>query len=523
MQTSPRTRIWIQLISTIAAALAVVWTGVVIWQGYVNREAALRQAEEFSLSMHEATMAGLTGMMVTGTVGQREVFLDQIQQLGAIRDVRVLRGKAVSDIFGPGHDVKPDAEEAEVLRTGQELIQVEREGEHEYLRTIRPTLAAKNYLGKDCLMCHQTPEGAVLGAVSMKVSLDKINEEAVTQRWISVLVAIVTSIPVLLLIYPFINRVVTNPLQSGVKVAAEISQGDLRHNITVTSPNEIGGLQAALRDMVASLQRLVGRVRQGTDSIYSASSDIAQGNLDLSDRTEMQAAAIERISASMTDLSNTVNQNANHARKANQLAGAASDVAKRGGDAVNQVVDTMGTIETSSRRIADIIGVIDEISFRTNLLALNAAVEAARAGEQGRGFAVVATEVRALAQRSSDAAQEIRGLINHAVETVGQGSQLVDQAGKTMDEIVASVDQVRQIMSEIAMATNTQTDGIGRVTEAIVELNSGTQQNAAMVEQAAAAAESLREQAAELERIVGEFKLEDGLGNNADVRLLPRA
>jgi len=521
MQARGQTKIWIQLLTTIAAALAVVWTGVIIWQGYVNRDAAIDQAVEFSQSMHEATMAGLTGMMVTGTIGQRDVFLDQIQQLGTIQDVRVLRGKAVSDVYGLGHDVQPDADEQAVLDSGNEFIQVERVGNSEYLRTIRPTLAAKEYLGKNCLMCHQVPEGTVLGAVSMKVSLDEINDKAITQRWVSIAVAIVTSIPVLVLIYPFINRVVTAPLDSGVQIAADIARGDLRHNIEVSSRNEIGGLQNALMDMVDSLRRLVGKVRQGTDSIYSASSDIAQANLDLSDRTEMQAAAIERISASMTELRSHVNQNANHARTANQLAGEASEVAKRGGNAVNQVVETMGTIETSSRRIADIIGVIDEISFRTNLLALNAAVEAARAGEQGRGFAVVATEVRALAQRSSDAAQEIRTLITHAVDTVATGGQLVNQAGKTMDEILDSVAQVRSIMSDIAQATNRQTDGIERVTDAIVELNSGTQQNAAMVEQAAAAAESLREQAAELERIVGEFKLDDGLGANTVARLGP--
>jgi methyl-accepting chemotaxis protein len=503
-------RIWVQLISTIAAALLVVWTGVIIWQGVVYREAALKQAADSSLSIHNATMAALTGMMVTGTVAQRDVFLDQVKQLGTIRDVRVLRGEAVSKLFGPGNakdDANPDEAEWRVLKTGQEVIQVESDGKGEYLRTVRPTLALKNSLGKDCTMCHQVPEGTVLGAVSMKVSLDEVNAGAAEQRWKSILAAILTSIPVLVLIYPFIQRVVTRPLRSGVEAARNIASGDLTQSVPVTSGNEVGELQMALKDMQESLVKIVSQVRTGTDTIFSASSEIASGNLDLSTRTELQAGTLEKTAASMQELTSTVNQNTDNARKANQLAQSASEVATRGGTLVSEVVQTMDSINASSRKIVDIIDVIDGIAFQTNILALNAAVEAARAGEQGRGFAVVASEVRSLAKRSADAAKEIKSLIDDSVSKVEVGGKLVHQAGSTMTEIVESIRHVTDIMGDIAAASAEQTTGIGRVNDAITEMNSVTQQNSALVEEAAAGAQSLQDQAGHLEHVVKVFKL----------------
>lgn len=497
-----------QLLLTVGVALLIVWCGVIVWQGYVYRESALEQADSFSQSMHEVTMAGLTGMMVTGTIDQREVLLDQMNQLGAIRDVRVLRGAGVIAAFGPGkaNDAKPDADEQWVLDKGQPLVKVESDGQGEHLRAIRPAIALSNYLGKNCLACHQVPENSVLGAVSMKVSLNKVNQEMAAQRWKSMLVALMTSVPVLLLIYPFIQRVVTRPLSSGVKVANDIADGDLTHNLQITSSNEIGGLQRALQNMTESLRRMVQQVRGGADSIYNATREIASGNMDLSNRTEHQAMALDRIAASMQQLTSAVNQNAEHARQANQLASVASDVAERGGAVVGEVVNTMQSIQSSSQRVADIINVIDNIAFQTNILALNAAVEAARAGEQGRGFAVVASEVRALAQRSAAAAREIKSLIDDSVKKVGEGGALVNQAGDTMNDIVSSIRQVTDIIGNIAAASAEQTQGIGEVSEAIADMNGVTQQNAALVEQAAAAAQSLQEQAAQLERVVGVFK-----------------
>jgi methyl-accepting chemotaxis protein len=509
MTSKANSKIWVQLLTTIAAALVVVWIGVIVWQGYVSRQAALEQARDFSLSMHDATMAGLTGMMVTGTVGQRDVFLDQVKQLGSIRDVRVLRGENVSKLFGPGNaknEATPDAQESAVLQSGKEAIDVQSDPSGEYLRAIRPVIALKNSLGKDCTSCHMVPEGTVLGAVSMKVSLDKVNAGLADQRWKSILAAILTSIPVLILIYPFIHRVVTDPLKRGVGVARGIAAGDLSQSIVVDSSNEVGELQHALQEMNQGLIRIVSQVRQGTDAIFSASQDIANGNLDLSNRTETQAGTLENTANSMQALTEAVNHNADDARRANGLAQSASAVAVRGGAVVAEVVQTMESINHSSRRIVDIIGVIDGIAFQTNILALNAAVEAARAGEQGRGFAVVAAEVRSLAQRSAEAAKEIKKLIDDSVAKVDAGGVLVQQAGATMTEIVDSIRDVTDIMGNIADASGQQTEGIERINQAIGEMNQVTQQNAALVEQAAAAAQSLQDQAAQLEDVVSIFK-----------------
>jgi len=503
-------KIWIQLLTTVGAALLVVWTGVIVWQGHVTRQAALAQATDFSSSMHDATMAGLTGMMVTGTVAQRDVFLDQIKQLGSIRDVRVLRAEAVTKLFGPGtakDDSQPDALEQQVLSTGKEMVVVESDSQGEYLRAVRPTLSSKNSLGKDCTACHLAAEGTVLGVVSMKVSLDKVNASLADQRFKSILAALITCIPVLMLIYPFIRRVVTQPLAYCVTVARGIARGDLTQKVDVLTNNEMGQLEQALQDMNSSLVKIVQQVRFGTDAIYSASSDIASGNLDLSNRTETQASSLENTAASMADLTAAINQNAAHASRANELAQSASDVATRGGSVVNGVIDTMASINESSKRIVDIIAVIDGIAFQTNILALNAAVEAARAGEQGRGFAVVAAEVRNLAKRSADAAQEIKGLIGDSVSKVEIGSTLVQQAGSTMDDIVQSIRHVTDIMADIAQASTSQSGGIERINNSIDAVNQITQQNAALVEQSAAAAQSLQDQAEHLERTVGAFKI----------------
>jgi len=305
----------------------------------------------------------------------------------------------------------------------------------------------------------------------------------------------------------WIARIVSAPLQQAVAVATAVAGGDLTRTIEVESACETGQLMGALRDMNGNLQRLVSQVRSGTDTIATASAEISAGNQDLSSRTEEQASSLEETASSMEELTSTVKQNADNARQANQLAQSASGIAIKGGDVVGQVVGTMSSINESSRKIVDIISVIDGIAFQTNILALNAAVEAARAGEQGRGFAVVATEVRNLAHRSAAAAKDIKSLISDSVEKVEAGSQLVNQAGATMDEIVASITRVTDIMSEITSASAEQSDGIEQVNVAITQMDQVTQQNAALVEQAAAAAESMQDQAARLSEVVSIFKL----------------
>jgi methyl-accepting chemotaxis protein len=293
------------------------------------------------------------------------------------------------------------------------------------------------------------------------------------------------------------------------EIAGSIAHGDLAVHIDTSNANP-GSLLSEMNDMRDSLVDIVSQVRTGTETIGTASREIAAGNIDLSSRTEMQASSLEKTASAMEELTSTVKQNAENAREANQLAASASDVARKGGEVVSQVVETMGSINTSANKIVDIIGVIDGIAFQTNILALNAAVEAARAGEQGRGFAVVASEVRNLAQRSAAAAKEIKTLIGDSVEKVERGSKLVGQAGVTMDEVVSSVKRVTDIMSEIANASQEQSAGIEQVNLSIIEMDSMTQQNAALVEEAAAAAQSLQDQANELARVVSIFKLTEG-------------
>ena len=305
-------------------------------------------------------------------------------------------------------------------------------------------------------------------------------------------------------------RAIVGPLHAAVKIAGGVAQGDLTQRIEVRTKDETGQLMAALRDMNDSLVEIVTRVRAGTDTIATASSEIADGNLDLSSRTEQQAGSLEETASSMEELTSTVKQNADNARQANMLAGSASEVAGKGGVVVAQVVETMGAINTSASKIVEIISVIDGIAFQTNILALNAAVEAARAGEQGRGFAVVAGEVRSLAQRSAAAAKEIKLLIDDSVEKVHHGAALVDQAGATMTEIVQSVSRVTDIMAEITAASQEQTAGIEQVNAAIVQMDQTTQQNAALVEEASAAAQSLQQEAATLARTVGAFRIAEG-------------
>ncbi|MGK5029992.1 methyl-accepting chemotaxis protein [Janthinobacterium sp. MDT1-19] len=306
----------------------------------------------------------------------------------------------------------------------------------------------------------------------------------------------------------WITRSITRPITRAVEVAEAVSAGDLTSHIVVESRDETGQLMHALKNMNDKLVSIVGQVRAGTESISTASSEIAAGNLDLSSRTEEQASSLEETASSMEELTSTVKLNAENARSANQLAIDASQIASKGGVVVSEVVSTMGSINDSSRKIVDIISVIDAIAFQTNILALNAAVEAARAGEQGRGFAVVASEVRNLAQRSSAAAKEIKGLIDDSVQKVEAGSQLVDKAGRTMDEIVQSISHVTQIMNQITDASDEQRAGIEQVNQAIGQMDQVTQQNAALVEEAAAAAESMQEQAAKLADVVGVFKLD---------------
>jgi aerotaxis receptor len=305
-------------------------------------------------------------------------------------------------------------------------------------------------------------------------------------------------------------RSVVLPLERAKQDIERMSAGDLTGRIVANGADEMVKLMQSLRVLQINIKLLVGQIKQSSEVVAMGASEIATGNADLSGRTESQASSLEETASSMEELTSTVKQNAENARQANQLVVSTADVAVKGGQVVGRVVDTMASIKESSRKIADIIGVIDGIAFQTNILALNAAVEAARAGEQGRGFAVVASEVRNLAQRSAGAAKEIKTLIEDSVGKVDTGGKLVDETGEAMDEIVSSVKRVTDIMSEIAAASQEQSAGIEQVNQAVTQMDEVTQQNAALVEQAAAASESMQEQAMKLTELVGAFKLVQG-------------
>jgi len=335
---------------------------------------------------------------------------------------------------------------------------------------------------------------------------EAINRDIASTRKLMITLGLAAMLFSIVIAY-LIGRGITRPINDAVKIAQTVASGDLTSDITVSGSDETGMLLEALKHMNQNLFDIVAKVRAGTEGIAAASGQMASGNLDLSARTEEQASSLEQTASSMEELTATVRQNADNARQANQLAASASSVATEGGTVVAQVVDTMNLISASSRKVVDIIGVIDGIAFQTNILALNAAVEAARAGEHGRGFAVVASEVRNLAQRSAAAAKEIKALIGSSVDQVEIGRKLVADAGITMEQVVLSVQQVTDIMREITAASQEQSAGIEQINQAISQMDQVTQQNAALVEEAAATSEALEQQAGSLASVVSTFKL----------------
>jgi methyl-accepting chemotaxis protein len=361
-----------------------------------------------------------------------------------------------------------------------------------------------------------------MDALSEKINADSESareqgDAVVGRARLLIIATVVLAMLITLALGLLVARSIIGPLDEAVHFAAAIAGGDLGGSIAVDARDrsETGKLKQALDEMRASLHQIVSKVRSNTETMATAASEIASGNMDLSARTEMQASSLEETAASVEELTSTVKHNADNARQANQMAATASEIAVKGGAVVDEVVRTMGHIDQASRKIVDIIGVIESIAFQTNILALNAAVEAARAGEQGRGFAVVASEVRNLAQRSNTAAKEIKDLIGASVDSVNQGSALVGTAGATMRDIVTAVTRVLDVMAEISSASREQEAGIAQVNQAIVQIDSATQQNAALVEESAAAAKSLQQLSDQLAAMVGVFQLGAHVGNAA--------
>ena len=498
-------------LSTLATLLFV---GVVGLIGYFAVQSLDRSMDAISTNgaaikdqlqadqMHDALRADVLAALLAGSSGHEEVAKDTAGHAAQFRRLLdQMEGQDTSAALkGAMARVRPDAEAylkraAEVVAlaaTDQAAAQAAQPGFMTQFRTLEKSMGELSELiEKDSEATRAQGDAVVVQA----------RNEIVGVALLAMLVTLGVSF--------FLARSIIRPLEAAIGFADAIAQGKLGGSIAAsdTDPTETGRLMRALAVMRTNLHRIVGQVRDGSESIATASSEIAAGNLDLSRRTELQAGSLEETASSMEELTATVRQNADNARQANALAVAASEVAVRGGEVVAQVVGTMGAIDASSRRIGDIIATIEGIAFQTNILALNAAVEAARAGEQGRGFAVVASEVRTLAQRSDVAAKEIRQLVAASTATVGEGSRLVNEAGSTIAEVVASVRRVTDIVAEISAAGREQEAGIAQVNGAIIEIDGATQQNAALVEEAAAAAAALEAQTDKLTELVGVFDL----------------
>ena len=532
-------KIWVKLTAAIWLMLVVFWSGLIFWESHVNRQTAIEQAKAFSLSMHESTLAGLTGMMITGTIGQREVFLDQIKQLSIIRDLSVLRGDAVTKLFGPGTaaDSKArDAIEEQVLAKGEEFSAVESDAKGEYLRVVRPTLASKNYLGKDCISCHQVPEGTVLGAVSMKISLDDVNAAVGAQRIKSLLAAVILSIPLLAFIYLFIRNVVTNPIDKMVSGLRNIArgEGDLTQRLEVHGRDEIGAASSAFNDMMAKMASLVHQVSDSAREVTSAARElstsaerVAASSHRQNDTSVTASGAVDKMVSAIASIAQSTEQVHEQSRESlrrshegnvslSKLIGEISVVestVKGIASSVSEFVDSTVAITNMTKEVRD-------IADQTNLLALNAAIEAARAGEQGRGFAVVADEVRKLAEKSAGSASEIDGItralsqrsdavqvsiqegLNHLVssqesleavaEVLGEASGSVSRVGEGLDDIAGSTEEQRRVSGEVASNI-----------DAIADM---AKENNKAIEQTATSAKKLEKLASDLQDIVGRFR-----------------
>jgi len=499
--------------------LLVVLLSAQHWLSLQFEQSTMQAARARTTAVADSAINGLNTLMDM-EVGGKDVISDEkskerfIRQIGiseGIKELRVIRGKGTVDEYGPGlpNQEPVDALDRSVLEKGKPEYQLVRNGSDASLRAVLPFVAMKEFRSSKCLDCHAVDAGTVLGAAS--VTLDIKEDISLIRRFNLWLWA--GQAGVQLVLFFVIGAIVKRSLRqlgaepaAAAAVAQRVAQGNLGEPIALQS-GDTQSLMAQLNAMQDSLSGVVRDVRAGAEGVATASVEIAQGNRDLSARTEQQASALEETAASMEELGSQVKQNAEGARQANRLAQEAGAVAVKGGGIVGEVVETMKSINDASHKISEIIGVIDGIAFQTNILALNAAVEAARAGEQGRGFAVVASEVRSLAGRSAQAAREIKTLIGASVERVEQGTALVDQAGSTMEDIVASIRRVTDIMSEISSASDEQSIGVSQVGEAISQMDEVTQRNAALVEQIAAAAENLKSQAQELVQTVSVFQL----------------
>ena len=532
-------KIWVRLTAAIWVVLALIWAGAIVWTTQVNRETAIRQAQDFSQSIHEMTMAGLTGMMITGTVGQREVFLDQIKQLAIIKDLHVARSEAVAKLYGP--DTKSSREldslEKQVMTSGTPYMALETANGSSFLHVINPTKAAKNYLGKDCVLCHQVPENTVLGVVSMKVSLDSVESEVSAFRLKIAGVALGALGALLVIIYLLTRHFVTVPLDELRKGLSDIArgEGDLTRRLPVKGKDEVGQSAAVFNEMMENFNQLVRQVRDAASQVSSRVSSLSdsadrvtQSSQQQNEKSELAATSVEQLVSSISSIA----QSAEHVQHQSQES---LSRATEGSRNLNVLLGEMNVVERAVKEMADSVNnfvhnteaitlmtrEVKDIAEQTNLLAFNAAIEAARAGEQGRGFAVVADEVRKLAEKSSRSASEIDAItaslsaqsvsVRRSIEaglTHLESSQAaVSSVSDILQATNGSVAEVGHGLDAIAAATDQQRRFSSDVEASIEAIAGMARENSGTVEQTAGAAHDLKRLADGLASLVGRFKV----------------
>jgi methyl-accepting chemotaxis protein len=501
--------IWVRLVGTMVLVVGVTLAGVLILSAREQKRLAVAHARSSAVTTMDVAISGLTVAMMTGEVEEQDAYLAQLRKAPGVESLVILRGAAVARQYGEATGQGIDDIDRRVLGGGTPFFGAETlDGKLGY-RAVVPIFADRTIAGKTCQTCHDAETSHVLGAVKLRVSLEELALAMRAFERNTLLASIALVVPLLLGTYLLLMKTVARPLAMVAEELGHVAEGDLTRRLAVWSRDEIGRVASCVNTFVETLHGVMAHTRLTAKDVASASQQLSSAAEQLASGVQQEAASLEETAASLEELTSTVKQNADTARQASELARTSSETAERGHTVVANAVTSMTEIAAASKKIADIIGTIDEFAFQTNLLALNAAVEAARAGDQGRGFAVVAAEVRTLAQRVAASAREITTLIADSVHKVEAGRAFVNRSGQTFAEISASVNSVTTLIAEIAAASQEQAQGLDQVNRAMTQMDQAVQSTAAQTEELSATAQSLAGQAGELETLVSHFKVND--------------